>query len=123
MAAWGGVASLELGLSAVWSEARRRGAAAERLAEWMCAAPARLAGLDRKGVIAPGRDADFVIWDPDAERTVSAEALAQRHKVTPYAGRRLPGVVAATYLRGRPIYEHGEPSEEPEGTLLTRLHR
>ena len=122
-AAWGGVASLEVGLSAVWSEARRRGVAPERLADWMCAAPARMAGLDRKGVIAPGRDADFVIWDPDAERTVDPGALAQRHKVTPYAGRRLPGVVAATYLRGRPIYEHGVPSEEPEGTILTRLHR
>ncbi len=103
--AWGGIASLELSLPAVWTGASARGFGIERLAEWLSAAPARLAGLaGRKGAIAPGRDADLVIWDPDAEFTVDDSALHQRHKRTPYAGRRLRGRVIATYARGRLVY-------------------
>jgi allantoinase len=99
--AWGGIASLELSLPAVWTEASRRGFAIEDIARWMCARPAALAGLDhRKGAIAPGYDADFAIWDPDAEFEVDVERLHHRHKLTPYAGRRLRGVVHETWLRG-----------------------
>ena len=105
LAAWGGIASLELSLPAVWTAAAARGIGVERVAEWLCAAPARLAGLHaRKGAIAPGRDADLVIWDPDAEFVVDEAALRQRHKHTPYAGRRLRGRVHATYARGRLVY-------------------
>ena len=105
VAAWGGVAALELSLPAVWTGARARGIAIERLAEWMCAAPARLANLGRrKGAIAAGADADLVIWDPDAAVTVDAAALHQRHKLTPYAGWRLRGRVIATWARGRVVY-------------------
>jgi allantoinase len=105
VAAWGGVAALELSLPAVWTGARARGIAIERLAEWMCAAPARLANLGRrKGAIAAGADADLVIWDPDAAFTVDAAALHQRHKLTPYAGWRLRGRVIATWARGRVVY-------------------
>ena len=103
--AWGGIAALELSLPAVWTGARARGVGIERLAEWMCAAPARLANLGaRKGAIEPGRDADLVVWDPDAAFTVDAAALRQRHKLTPYAGRRLSGKVVATWARGRVVY-------------------
>lgn len=105
LGAWGGIASLELSLPAVWTGARARGIAVERLAEWMCAAPARLASLSgRKGAITPGGDADLVVWDPDAAFVVDAAALHQRHKVTPYAGRRLNGTVLATWARGRVVY-------------------
>ncbi|HEY4742305.1 MAG TPA: allantoinase AllB, partial [Candidatus Acidoferrales bacterium] len=100
MAAWGGIASLELSLPAVWTSALERGYAVERLAGWLCASPARLAGLEnRKGKIAEDFDADLVIWDPNAKFRVEPERLHQRHKLTPYAGRELYGIVAATYLR------------------------
>jgi allantoinase len=103
--AWGGIASLELALPAVWTGASERGLPVERIAEWMSAAPARLAGIDgRKGSIEPGKDADLVVWDPDAEFVVDETALAQRHKRTPYAGRRLRGRVIATCARGRVVY-------------------
>jgi allantoinase len=120
-AAWGGIASLQLGLSVVWTGARARGIAPERIAEWMCAAPARLAGLDgRKGTIAPGRDADLVVWDPGAETIVDPETLHHRHKLTPYAGAVLSGAVRATYVRGVLAYGHGAFAQEPAGRILLR---
>ena len=92
--AWGGVASLELGLAAVWTGGRPRGATLPDIARWMSEQPARLAGLDaRKGRIEPGLDADLVAFDPDTEWVVDASRLEQRHPVTPYAGRRLRGKV------------------------------
>jgi allantoinase len=118
--AWGGIASLELGLAVTWTAGRERGADLLLLAQWMSAAPARLAGLHQsKGAIAPGFDADFVIWDPDAEWTVEPEHLHHRHPVTPYRGRRLRGRVVRTVLRGEPIYESGAIGP-PRGRLLSR---
>jgi allantoinase len=103
--AWGGIASLELGLRAVWTGASARGIGIERVAEWLSAAPARLAGLaGRKGAIAPGLDADLAVWDPETESIVDEAALCQRHKCTPYAGRVLKGRVVATLARGRVVY-------------------
>jgi len=105
-AAWGGIASLQLSLSAVWTGARARGMAPERLAGWMSSSPARLAGLaGRKGRLAAGYDADIVVWDPDASFSVDASRLEHRHAVTPYAGRELFGVVRATYVSGKKVSE------------------
>jgi allantoinase len=117
--AWGGIASLGLALSLVWTEARRRGHSLSDVARWMSAAPARLARLDGwKGAIAAGQDADFVLFDPEAEWTVESERLRQRHKLSPYAGRRLRGAVLATYLKGEKIYEKGQDIGAPAGQLL-----
>jgi allantoinase len=111
-AAWGGIASLQLGLPAVWTEARRRGHPLAAVAGWLSAAPARLAGLPGKGRIAPGADADFAVFAPDEQFVVDPARLAHRHPVTPYAGRRLTGVVRTTWLRGRRI------DDRPAGRLL-----
>ncbi len=121
MRAWGGIAGLELSLPAVWTEASLRGYAVPQIAKWMGGGPARLAGLEkRKGAIAVGYDADIVIWNPDASFSVDPPQLHQRHKVTPYAGRKLTGVVEATFLRGRKIYDRGEFSASPIGQALRR---
>jgi allantoinase len=121
MRAWGGIAGLELSLPAVWTEASSRGYAVPQLAKWMCSGPARLAGLEkRKGAIAVGFDADLVVWNPEARFSVDKAQLHQRHKVTPYAGRKLSGVVETTFLRGRKIYDRGEFSPSPVGQVLRR---
>jgi allantoinase len=120
--AWGGIASLQLGLPAVWTEARRRGAGLRELTTWMSERPAAFAGLGhRKGRLAPGYDADLVVWNPDAAFTVREEGLHFRHKVSPYLGRRLEGEVVGTWLGGRCVYRDGRLLGEPGGRPL--LHR
>ncbi len=117
--AWGGISSLQLGLPAVWTEARRRGHGLEDVVRWMSAAPAKLAGLTAKGAIAPGRDADFAVLAPDETFTVDPAALHHRNRVTAYAGRTLHGVVRATWLRGRLVADHGVTTS-PSGRLIDR---
>ncbi|SDC47767.1 allantoinase AllB [Streptomyces prasinopilosus] len=119
--AWGGVSGLQLGLPAVWTGARARGHGLEDVVRWMSARPAELVGLDdRKGAIAPGRDADFAVLAPDDTFTVDPAGLQHRNRVTAYAGRTLYGVVKSTWLRGRCIMADGEFTA-PRGRLLTRL--
>jgi allantoinase len=114
--AWGGIASLSLALPLMWSEASGRGFTLRDVARWMAAAPARLAGCGaRKGRIATGCDADFVVFDPDREFIVTEDRLHYRHPVSPYLGETLRGVVKATYLRGRPVFAEGEFPGEPGG--------
>jgi allantoinase len=117
--AWGGVASLQLGLSAVWTGARQRGLPLERVATWLASNPARLADLDQvKGSIAEGRNADLVVFDPDAEFTLDATTLYHRHAVTPYHRARLIGRVQLTLLRGEIIFADGKCDGLPSGQLL-----
>ena len=101
-AAWGGIASLQLGLPAVWTEAARRGIGLDRVAAWMAAGPAALTGLGDRGTISPGRRADLCVFAPDEAFVVDPAALRHRHPVTPYAGRTLRGVVRQTWLAGQP---------------------
>ena len=118
--AWGGIASLQLGLPAVWTGAAQRGIGIERLAEWLSAGPARLAHLAAKGAIAVGRDADMVVWDPDAEWTVDGRLLHHRHPVTPYDGRQFRGRVLTTILRGTTVFDRGNFAGVPMGATLRR---
>ena len=121
LVAWGGIASLQLRLPAVWTGARDRGFSIEDVTRWTAEAPARLIGLeDRKGRLVPGNDADFVVWHPEQEFVVEEADLRHRHKLTPWLGRRLAGVVEATYLRGEPVYRRGEPDPPMRGTLIER---
>jgi allantoinase len=112
-AAWGGIASLQLGLSIVWTEARPRGASLRQVAAWMSEQPAMLAGLRQKGRIAPGFDADLCVFAPDDSFVVDPGRLHHRHPVTPYAGRTLSGVVRNTFLRGEPV-----DLKQPRGWML-----
>jgi allantoinase len=121
MNAWGGISSLQLSLPAVWTQARARGYSLMHLVKWLCSGPARLAGLERKkGAIAVGCDADLVIWNPDAKFRVDPAQLLHRHKLTPYAGLELVGVVETTFLRGLKIFERGEFGGAPAGNVLLR---
>jgi allantoinase len=114
--AWGGISSLQLGLSVVWSVARRRGFSLNDITRWMAEFPASLAGLPDKGRIAVGGDADFVAFDPDASWTVHGRELQHRHPVTPYDGRAVTGRVTRVWLGGTEV----TPDGAPRGRLLAR---
>jgi allantoinase len=135
IAAWGGIASLELSLPAVWSGIRARSDDAHgfsqassgateaaqftRLARWLSEAPAALAGLGRrKGRIAAGLDADLVVWDPDADTPVDPSQLQQRHKLTPYAGLTLAGRIETTFVGGERVWDRGRLTRAYGGRLL-----
>ena len=107
--AWGGITSLSLALPVMHTEASRRGFGLTDIARWMAEGPAKLAGCPgRKGRLAAGYDADFVIFDPENEFVASEERLHYRHPVSPYMGEKLRGVVQATYLRGALVFAKGE---------------
>jgi allantoinase len=119
--AWGGISSLQLRLPVMWTAARKRGYGFDRLVEWLCRGPARLVGLEnRKGTIRVGCDADLTVWNPEASFRVEPASLHHRHKLTPYAGQVLNGVVEATFLRGQKIYDRGQFASKPTGALLER---
>ncbi len=119
LAAWGGISSLQLRLPIIWTESKRRGHSVADVARWLCSAPAKLVGLgNRKGTIAPGCDADFVIWHPEKEFQVDGSSLHHRHKLTPYQNMALQGTVQQTFLRGQKIYDQGEFPGETSGRLL-----
>jgi allantoinase len=114
-AAWGGISSVQLALPVVWTQARARGHTLDDVARWMAAGPARIAGLAGKGRIAPGMDADLVAFAPEDTFIVRPGWLYHRHRLTPYAGQRLHGVVRRTWLRGAPV-----TGERAFGRLLAR---
>lgn len=104
--AWGGVAGLQVGFTAVAAEAAARGIGIERVAAWMATGTADLVGLTGKGRIAVGADADLVVHDPTATTDVRAEAMAHRNPISAYDGLSLAGRVVATLVRGRPAVDH-----------------
>jgi allantoinase len=117
--AWGGIASLSVAVSVIWTEMRTRGLPLENLARWMSTQPAKLAGLHgRKGAIAAGYDADLVVFNPDAEFTLNTGDLHYRHPISPYLGERLYGRVQATFVRGVLVFEQGSFPEPPRGKEL-----
>lgn len=117
--AWGGIASLSLALPVMWTEASARGFTLADIARWMAVGPARLAGCaSQKGQLVKGFDADFVVFDPEAEFIATENHLHYRHRVSPYLGEKLRGLVKATYLRGNCIFADGVFFGEPGGREL-----
>jgi allantoinase len=119
--AWGGIASLQLALPVLWTAARQRGAALPDLARWLSTNPAKLIGqAHRKGQIASGYDADLVVVAADATFTVTEQLLHHRHKVSPYLGQELSGVVTHTFLAGKEVFRHPEAMHLNQGQFVTR---
>lgn len=122
--AWGGIASLQLGLPVLWTKLNGRNDSLKHLVRWMSSGPARLAGLEKhKGAIAVGYDADIVVWNPEKRFTVRPRMLHHRHKLTPYLNKPLRGEVEATFLRGEMIYDRGRFQGPLRGALLRRGER
>ncbi|GAB3520059.1 allantoinase AllB [Arthrobacter monumenti] len=113
--AWGGVSSLQLGLSLIWTDARERGIPLEQVVEWMSARPAALAQLERKGRLAVGNDADLAVLAADDSFVVDVKKLHHKNAISPYAGRTLAGVVRRTFLRGQEV-----DGQTPSGQLIRR---
>jgi allantoinase len=114
--AWGGIASLSVTLPVVWAKALKGGFGLADVARWMATRPAALAGIsEKKGRIAPGCDADLVVFSPEEAFIVRSENLHFRHSLSPYIGQRLRGRVRSTYVRGQLVFARGEFAGEPIG--------
>jgi allantoinase len=119
--AWGGIPSVSLALSLMWTEASRRDFSLVDIARWMAERPAQLAALaEQKGRLAVGSDADIVVFDPEAEWAVTPADLHHRHAISPYLGERLRGRVSMTFLRGECVYKQGSFPCKPAGREYTR---
>ncbi|HEX4642370.1 MAG TPA: allantoinase AllB [Candidatus Acidoferrales bacterium] len=122
--AWGGIASLQLGLPAVWTKLSARKYSLQHLVRWMSSGPTHLAGLEKqKGSITAGYDADIVVWNTEKRFIVRPKMLQHRHKLTPYLNQPLRGEVEATFLKGEIIYDRGRFPGRPQGALLRRGER
>ncbi len=110
-AAWGGIASVQLGLAVVWTQARERGIPLAQVVEWMAARTAELAGLPGRGTIRAGARADLAIFAPEQTFTVDVARLRHRNPISPYAGQTLTGVVEQTWMGGVPVF--GSPPYAP----------
>ncbi len=119
MKAWGGIAGLQFLLPAFWTGAKERGFSLVDVARLLCMNPADFLGLKQKGRIEVGSDADLVIWDPKASFVVKTEDIQHRHKLTPYVGRTLLGVVERTVVGGRVVLDEGRFGSEPAGHHLS----
>ena len=114
--AWGGISSLQFGLSIIWSEAKKRGYSLPDVVNWMANEPANFAGLGhRKGKIACGYDADLVVFDANENYCIDPEMIKYRHKITPYEGHEVCGVVKRTYVRGQLVYRDNQLLGSPIG--------
>ncbi|XP_066566515.1 allantoinase, mitochondrial [Amia ocellicauda] len=117
--AWGGISSLQFGLSLFWTTARQKGFSVADVVRILCQKPAELCHLDnQKGSLLPGYDADLVIWDPDKEFELNEDDIHHKNKLSPYLGFRLHGQVFATIVRGQIVYMQGTFSPQPLGKLL-----
>ena len=121
--AWGGISSLQFGLSIIWTEAKKRGFDLTEVVNWMATEPANFAGLgNRKGKIACGYDADLVLFDSEKNYCIESKLIKYRHKITPYEGRIVTGMVKRTYVRGEVVYKDNKLLGKPIGKPILANH-
>jgi len=119
MKAWGGISSIQFALPVLWTAAKTRGCDLNEIAKWLSENPSRLPGLEnRKGKIESGYDADLVVWDPEESFIVNETIIHHRHKITPYLGEKLFGVVKQTWLAGEKVYDNGNFSQLNKGSII-----
>jgi len=119
--AWGGISALQFGISLIWTEAKERGFSLVDISRLMSTETAKFAGLDSiKGDIKVGHHADFLVFDPNAEFTITNEMIKHRHNITPYAGRKVTGQVQHTFVRGHHVYQQDEFINKPKGRPLLK---
>jgi allantoinase len=119
MSAWGGISSIQFALPVLWTAARKHSCRLVDTAKWLCENPAKLAGVQNtKGKIQKGYDADFVIWRPEDEFVVSSDIIRHRHKITPYIGERLVGIVQQTWLNGEKVFDNGKFLHLNRGSVI-----
>jgi allantoinase len=118
MKAWGGISSIQFALPALWTAAKKHDCNLNDMAKWLCEKPALLSQLTTKGKIVKGHDADFVVWSPDEKFTVTKEIIQHKHKITPYMGEELNGVVKQTWLAGKKIFDDGKVLHLNKGSVL-----
>ena len=126
--AWGGIASIQFSLPVVWTAAKKRGFNVNEIATLMCANTAQFIGYgNTKGKIEKGFDADLVVWDPEQKFVVKKSDIHFRHKISPYIGEELYGVVKQTYVGGKKVYENMQDGKTveffislPQGKLLIK---
>jgi allantoinase len=116
--AWGGISSLQFGLSIIWTEGNKRGLSVGDVSRLMSERPAQFLRLEQKGKLAIGMDADLVVWNPEESTTIKQSVIEHRNKVTPYDGRQLFGVVKQTYVRGEQVFNQGTFSATTTGKEL-----
>jgi allantoinase len=109
MKAWGCISSIQFALPALWTAAKKHDCSLNDIAKWLCEMPAIITGKqNKKGKIAKGYDADLVVWDPEEQLTLTESMIHHKHKITPYLGEKLFGVVEQTYLKGEKVFDKGE---------------
>lgn len=119
--AWGGIAGLQFSLPVVWSKMQKRNISISHLAKWFCEEPAKLCGLENsKGKIKKGYDADVIVWNPEEEFTVKEEMIQHRHKITPYLGKKLKGVVEKVFLKSEMIFDNKTFVDLNRGEILLK---
>ncbi|KAF3904703.1 Allantoinase [Orbilia brochopaga] len=120
--AWGGISTVGLGLSVLWTEGKKRGIDLCQISKWTSEETARQVGLlGRKGKIAAGYDADICVFDPESSFRVTTSEMHFKNKLTPYEDKVLNGIVCETWLRGKKIYTKDTGFDEtagPTGDLL-----
>ena len=119
--AWGGIASLQFSLAATWTEAEKLGFEIPQVAAWMSENVAKFLGIDTfKGKIAPGYDADLLIWEPETFCPTAHKDIHHKHPVSPYAEMDLKGRVYQTWLGGKIVYDRGNFPNLGLGNIILR---